>query len=238
MNFYSLTNQGLVRSSNQDAHAHFENDFFSIFVLCDGMGGHQAGEVASHLAVDTVIEFFTEKSEEKDYADLLLEAVSLANQAVYAKGQSSPQYHNMGTTIVALLIAKTKAYIAHIGDSRLYLMRDSELRQITEDHSLVQNLVNKGLMTKEDARHSPEKSALTRALGIDPEEKTDLDLIDLKAGDQLLLCSDGLSNMVEEEEIACLLKSEAEPREKAEKLMSMAIAGGGKDNITLTLLSY
>lgn len=238
MIFYSLTNQGLVRTSNQDAYANYENEFFSLFVLCDGMGGHRAGEVASHLAVDAVKEFFTEQKAKDDYSDLLLEAVSVANQAVYAKGQSDPEYYNMGTTIVALIIADGKAYVAHIGDSRLYRMRDSKLEQITEDHSLVQNLVNKGLMTKEAARHSPEKSALTRALGIDPEEETDLNLLDLKEGDQLLLCSDGLTNMVEEDEIACLLKSEADPREKAEKLMSMAIAGGGKDNITLTLLKY
>lgn len=238
MNHYSLTNKGLVRSVNQDAYANYENDFFSLFVLCDGMGGHKAGEVASCLAVDTVKEFFTNKEKEEDYSELLLEAVKRANEAVYAKGQSSPEYYNMGTTIVAVLIADAKAYIAHIGDSRLYQMRDSQLDQVTEDHSLVQNLVNKGLLTPEDAKRSPEKSALTRALGIDPKEETDLDLLSLEEGDQLLLCSDGLTNMVDEEEIACILKSESDLREKAEKLMSMAIAAGGKDNITLTLLKY
>jgi serine/threonine protein phosphatase PrpC len=232
---------GLVRKNNQDAFAVAEE--LGLLVVADGMGGHRAGEVASKVAVETVCEVLLQEnwSEEGDEMQTLLKlgsAVEKANLAIRQQSESQPEMQGMGTTVVAVLFRLNRFFVAHVGDSRLYRMRQGRLEQITRDHSLVQQLLDAGtFQTVQQAEAAGIGSnVLTRALGI--EDQVEVDVADevLETGDMFLLCSDGLTNMVADHDIKRIINHyHADLDAAAERLMLGALSAGGLDNITLVL---
>lgn len=235
MNTYSITDVGRVRSMNQDRYSNYFHPRFSLLLLADGMGGHNAGEVAAAMAIDACREYFMKDKERSDYEALLIEAVEAANLAIYEKGESISEYRRMGTTICAAVIADRQLTIAHVGDSRIYLFRDGKLLQLTQDHSLVADMVRQGLLTPAQALVHPDRNTLTRAVGTNETIAVDTRTLSLSTGDRLLLCSDGLTKMMETEAIEAILAAEPAAREAAEMLVKQANDNGGADNITLTL---
>jgi protein phosphatase len=220
-----------VRANNQDARITTER----VLAVADGMGGHRGGEVASQVALDVLPKNFTEPSIEG-----LEEAALVANQAVWSKAADDPELRGMGTTLVAIAPVvdddgnETLAWL-NIGDSRLYLLRDGQLDQVSEDHSLVEEMVRDGRISPDEARGHPQRNILTRALGIDQEPAVDTGIIDPYAGDRYLLCSDGLFNEVDEQRIASTLRRLADPDDAAQELVRLALEAGGRDNITVVV---
>lgn len=235
MKTYSLTDRGKERSKNQDCFFNYFHSRFSLLIICDGMGGHKAGDVASKLGAETVQQYIVRNKEREDYPQLMREAIAEANRVIFEESRHQEEYSNMGTTIVCALITGKTAYIAHVGDSRLYLFRENQLRQITEDHSLVADLMKRGLLLPEDAKHHPERSSLTRALGTDESVDPDFNELELSDGDMLLLNTDGLTNMVSDKEITEILGRNTSEKEECEQLIALANQHGGMDNITVTL---
>ena len=236
------TDTGLVRQNNEDNFYVAEED--GLLVVADGMGGHASGEVASRLAVEVIRDYFSSikagralqfGTYEKDLSEEtnnLGSAVRLANQAIYEAAQGNPLWQGMGTTIAAALITDKRLSIAHVGDSRVYLLRMGSLEQLTDDHSLVSEQVKRELISKEEAKQSEMKNILTRAVGVGAEVKVDLEEMSLLDGDTLLLCSDGLTGMVDEDDIMSVVMI-ADPATACERLVSMANENGGKDNVTV-----
>lgn len=222
------TNVGRVRKVNEDAA--YIGDTFCI--VCDGMGGHKAGDVASNLAVDVVSLMLTGK---EPSVGLLLKSVASANERVHKKAAEDPSLSGMGTTLTSLWIDDGQCIIAQVGDSRAYLLRDGSLRQCTHDHSLVAELVRTGAITQEEARVHPQRNLVTRALGTDSHVVPDIFEIAREKGDRWLLCSDGLTTHVPDAEICRLLQIES-LYDAADALLEAALTGGGTDNITLVIL--
>ncbi len=222
------TDTGLVRAANEDCAHAGEN----LLVLCDGMGGHRAGDVASKLAVETVVSALSGKTPS---VKAFLAAVAKANEQVYRKAAVDKTMRGMGTTLTALWLDVDAAMLAHVGDSRAYLFRAERLRQCTRDHSMVADLVRSGAITKEEARVHPYRNLVTRSVGT--EIKVDADIFELgrRPGDKWLLCSDGLTGHVLDDEIEQILRSTRQLDEAAEKLVQLAISRGGTDNITVVL---
>lgn len=242
MKLFGLTDTGLVRRDNQDSYAiRVLDDGLAVAVVCDGMGGARAGNVASAIAVENfaaAIENSCRQGLPPDRErrqELLRFACRTANSQVYSLAQSNPEYQGMGTTLVAVLILSHEAYIINVGDSRCYILHEGVLTQVSQDHSLVQTLVNRGEITREEARTHPRKNLITRALGIDPEVTGDIFCVDYEAGDSLLLCSDGLSNVVTDETLQAELSCEASPDAISRKLLSLAVEQGAPDNVTIVL---
>jgi protein phosphatase len=207
-----------------------------LFIVADGMGGHRGGEIASKLAVDTVIASFY-ASDEKTPVAAFKKAFSEANRVIIEKSREDVALFGMGTTCTALAIRPGEAYFAHVGDSRAYILRGGELKQVTEDHSLVGEMVRSGIISDEDAKVHPRRNVITRSLGTHEELETDtpdspLPLID---GDVFLLCSDGLTSLVDEEELEVVVGANS-PREACDRLVELANAKGGKDNITVQVI--
>lgn len=227
----ALTDVGRSREINQDSFGVGDQlpDGSRIFVVCDGMGGHLAGEIASRTAVDTLLETFT-AHETTDHIQGLSDSVQAANEAVFQRGQG-----NMGTTAVALLLFRNIALIANVGDSRGYLLRDGKLRQVTNDHSFVEEQVRAGLLTHEQARRSVHRHMITRAVGYQQDVQVDVFREPVQAGDRFLLCSDGLYGPVDDETIAQVLTDQS-PDEAAQTLIDLANAAGGPDNITALIV--
>jgi protein phosphatase len=227
----AATDVGRVRSVNQDATLVADD----LFVVADGMGGHNGGEVASHLAIETLRDVFTVPT-----TDSLVDAVQAANDAVMTRAEQDPSLHGMGTTVVALAAVVTdgeeRIAIANVGDSRCYLLEQDRLRQITRDHSVVQTLVDNGQITPAEAESHPQRNILTRALGIDPKVMTDSWELLAFAGDRYVLCSDGLFNEVTEAEIIEVLRTIPSPGEAARDLVRRANEGGGRDNISVVIV--
>ncbi len=224
------THVGLVRSNNQDAFAPDNDDSAAgpvVIAIADGMGGHVGGEVASRTAIAAAI---AETDGEP------VQRVERADQAVIEAMVADPSLQGMGTTLtLALLTAEGTARIAHVGDSRAYLLRDGELRQLTDDHSVVGELVRAGLLTPEEARHHPRRNLVTRSVGMG-DVSVDLVEEDLLPGDRLLLCSDGLTDMVDDDDITRLLGEGGAPSEAAWDLIDAANAAGGRDNTTVAVV--
>ncbi|WP_071705666.1 Stp1/IreP family PP2C-type Ser/Thr phosphatase [Murdochiella vaginalis] len=235
MNTYSITDVGRVRSMNQDRYSNYFHPRFSLLLLADGMGGHNAGEVAASMAIDACQSYFMKDKDRNDYEAFLTEAIEAANSAIYEKGEHVPEYRRMGTTICAAVIADRQLTIAHVGDSRIYLFRDGKLLQLTQDHSLVADMVRQGLLTPEEALVHPDRNTLTRAVGTDETIEVDTRTLPLSSGDRLLLCSDGLTKMMDTTSIEEVLQEEPGAREACERLVKLANDNGGADNITLTL---
>jgi PPM family protein phosphatase len=201
-----------------------------LYAVADGMGGHRAGEVASATAIETLKEAYLGGRR-------LDEAVAAANAAVYAKGADDASMRGMGTTLTAIALeGEATALLGHVGDSRAYLMRGGSVTQVTDDHSLVEQLVREGRLTPEEAQNHPQRAIITRALGIDAEVEVDTYRIDLRPGDRLLICSDGLTNMLSDDTIAATLRRHADPQQAADTLVDMANQAGGDDNITVVIL--
>lgn len=224
------TDVGLLREGNEDAY--LAEDV--LFAVADGMGGHLAGDVASSITVDALRERAAE--EPPADPDALAGLLYRANTAIFERARHDPSLHGMGTTCTALMIGAEEAHIAHVGDSRAYLLRNGSLSQLTQDHTLVNRMVQEGKLRSEDAERHPQRSVLTRALGVDPEVKIDTQSLDTKEGDRLLLCSDGLTSMVDTDSIAEALRSEKDPQSAADHLVEIAIAAGGEDNVTVVVL--
>jgi len=242
-----LTDVGLKRDHNEDAIA--SDAEIGLVVLADGMGGYKAGEVASEIAVLTIVAELKEAMLELEPGQidpvtdmqaeslLIVDAVQRANASIYHVSQDQPQCAGMGTTLVMGMFTNNKLLVGHIGDSRLYCLRDDVLTRLTEDHSLLQEQLNSGLITPEQARTSANKNLVTRALGVDPEVDLELNEFDVEVGDIYLLCSDGLTDMVDDDDIHATLKSLHTNLElAANHLIQIANDNGGADNISVILV--
>lgn len=238
MDNYSLTEKGKVRKNNQDSFINYFHPRFSVFVVCDGMGGHKAGEVASKMAVESIQKSIINKKDRHDYEDILRESIEEANREVYDESTINDECSNMGTTVVACLVVQDKIYIGHVGDSRAYLIRNSKISRLTKDHSLVQKLLDDGAISLEEARVHPDRSTLTRALGTEVHVEVEMDIIEPEEGDIFLLCSDGLTSMVEDCEIGNIVNEADGAKESVEILVNKALEEGGLDNITISLFVY
>lgn len=227
------TDVGAVRSENQDSFV-IAN---ATIVVADGMGGHQGGEVASALAVQT----FTGKiTSENASVEELINAAKSANRAVFEKAQTDPSLRGMGTTLTTLgtleVDGENRVGIAHIGDSRAYLMRDGDLQQLTRDHSLVEEMVRTGQLSEKEAEGHPKRNILTRALGVEPDVEVDVVQVLPLRGDRFLLCSDGLVRELTDDQIASVLRRLSDPTEAARDLVKRAKEAGGADNITVVIV--
>jgi len=230
---FGTTDAGKVRANNEDALLVGEGRDETLFAVADGIGGFEAGEVASRIAVDILKELEPEASFEA--------AIREANRRILAVGRGDERLSGMGTTIVAVRFGGTReepvAQVAHVGDSRAYLLRSGEMKPLTEDHSLVAELVRSGDLTRDQAAEHPQKNLITRALGADEEVEVDTMVLPVEAGDRLLLCSDGLSDMVPEARIAEILADVPDdPEAPARNLVAAALDAGGSDNVTVVIV--
>lgn len=242
----TMTDVGQVRDNNEDAVG--EDPDLGLLVLADGMGGYKAGEIASGITIATVLDTVREnwKDLERDQADgessfsavgaLLQEAVETAHTTIYQVSRSQPQCEGMGTTAVVALLHDNSISIAYVGDSRLYRLRSGQLSQVTTDHSLVEELIAKGYYSREEAKQSINKNIVTRALGIEAEVEVDVIEEPVEVGDLFLLCSDGLTDLVDDDTICLTLSNFADNLDlAAKKLIALANEQGGKDNISVVL---
>jgi len=246
LEFVTATDPGMVRSHNEDSIG--TDADIGLAVLADGMGGYNAGEVASGIAVAMLTTEMKQALSEREPHELdgggeplavklVRENSAKANSAIYQTAKSQPQYSGMGTTLVVALFYDNRMTVGHIGDSRLYRLRSDRLEQVTRDHSLLQEQIDSGMITKEQARFSQNKNLVTRAVGIDPEVETEIHTYDVQPGDIYLLCSDGLSDMVSDEDIEATLSSmKSNLPLAAKQLIQSANDGGGRDNISVVLV--
>uniref|UniRef100_UPI003FF01480 Stp1/IreP family PP2C-type Ser/Thr phosphatase n=1 Tax=Roseburia sp. TaxID=2049040 RepID=UPI003FF01480 len=238
MKTFSMTDVGIRRESNQDYMYTSETavgNLPNLFLLADGMGGHAAGDYASRFTVEKVAELVG-KSTFTEPVAILKQAISEANALLLAEADKDVSRQGMGTTLVTATIIDDRMYVSNVGDSRLYLVSDDKMIQVTRDHSLVEEMVRLGEMDKEDAKVHPDKNIITRAVGVLPEVSADFFEVELEPGDMILMCSDGLTNMVRDEEIRQIILGQRDIVEKAEKLVETANKNGGRDNITVVLI--
>lgn len=237
MKFCSLTDIGIRREMNQDYFFASEEPVGrlpNLFIVADGMGGHKAGDFASRCTVETMAAA-ARSTQKTDPGEILTECVSRANEAVRTHARRYPETTGMGTTVVATVLTGAKLTTANVGDSRLYLIGGG-IRQITRDHSLVQKMVRMGEMDERSAHRHPDRNIITRAVGADELVQTDIFVTMLKPGERILLCSDGLTGMVEDEEILQIVNSADDLTSKTAYLVELANKNGGKDNITVILI--
>ena len=224
----AATDIGQVREGNEDSYLLLD----PLYAVADGMGGHRGGEVASSLALETVKELFSAGD------GSLTEQVERANRAVYERSRSDREVQGMGTTLTAVVVQGAKVRLAHVGDSRGYLLRDGKLHMLTKDHTLVARMVEDGEITEAEAETHPHRSIVTRALGVDAAVQVDEGILDVRDGDRLLLCSDGLTGMLSHDGIEAILRDVSDPKEAVDRLVSAANEAGGVDNITAVLLDF
>jgi len=238
-----LTHVGMERTVNQDYYGNYipqDEETLArkgrLIIVCDGMGGHAGGEIASHQAVTTIIERYRQ-SEETDPRTAIEHAVQEANLAVWEHGQADPELHGMGTTLVALLLHGTTAYFAHVGDSRIYRIRDEALEAMTLDHSLVQQLVNDGVLEEDQMEEHPEKNVILRSMGIKADVEVEINDAEVQAGDIFLLSSDGLTGLVSKQEcLQIALLHRDEPEVACARLIELTNRYGGHDNVTVQIV--
>ena len=226
------SDEGRVRAINQDSLLATTG----LYVVADGMGGHRGGEVASAIAVDTMAETETPAT-----VRAVVEAVEAANRAIFDRSSAEAELHGMGTTLCALALVRTESgreglAVVNVGDSRVYRHADGLLEQVTEDHSMVEQMVRDGLLTPAEAETHPQRNILTRALGIDPRLSIDVWILPVRSGERFLLCSDGLFNEVEPDAIARVLATLADPVEAADELVELANDAGSRDNVTVVVV--
>lgn len=238
MKAVGMSDIGRCRQNNEDAYYMADDDFPVpyCYVVADGMGGCNAGEVASQTAIAAFVSYVQAQQSKGDIPDLLTTAFQAANQAVFDKSNTSLEFAEMGTTMVAAIVQDNKAYIAHVGDSRAYLLQDGTLQCLTTDHSYVMELVKMGDITKEEAAKHPKRNIITRAIGIRDLVETDVTIYDVKKGDLLLLCTDGLSGMLSDAEMETFLQQKISLNKKVKGLVDTANQKGGFDNISLVLI--
>jgi PPM family protein phosphatase len=226
---------GMIRSGNEDSYDTNTNDYRGVFVVADGMGGHAAGEVASLMAVQTVMRELSDLKEIDDSgtaAGKLAEALRTANRNIHDRMLAESDKQGMGTTASVLVLDQKRYLIGQVGDSRVYLLRDGALQQVTKDHSYVQEQVDAGFLTPEQAKYHPYSNVITRCVGASENVEPDIYRGEIRVGDVFLVASDGLTGMVDDRRIHTLLMSRAEPDRKVHSLISEANGRGGLDNIT------
>jgi protein phosphatase len=244
--FSGETNVGLTRNHNED-YLHLPIDE-RLAIVADGMGGHASGEVASKMAVETVVEYFRDTAEDQTLTwpfkvdrdsrgdiNRLVTSIKLANLKIHETSNRDPACKGMGTTIVAALFMDDKLVVGHVGDSRMYRVRDEEIAQLTEDHSLINDYIKMKRMTAEEAANWPHKNVIVRALGMKETVQVDIHTEQPRVGDCYLICSDGLSGMITDEQIKELIKGQSDLDKASEALVAAANENGGKDNITVVL---
>ena len=237
LNTYSMTDIGRKRKLNQDTVYTCEHplgNLGNLFIVCAGMGGHKAGDYASAYTVKA-IEREVEVCEDKSPIKILREAITVANTEIYEKASTEADFAGMGTTCVVATISDDILYVANVGDSRLYLI-DKDITQVTKDHSLVAELVRKGSLDETQAKSHPDKNIITRAIGAAPSVEIDFFEVELNTGDVILMCTDGLTNMVDDDEILRIVKTSVDVPDMAENLIKMANHNGGKDNIGVVII--
>ena len=240
---FGLSDVGCIRELNEDCYCicgFGDNSERGFCILADGMGGHNAGEVASQNAVKLIAEEMNRllESDEKEIPGQLSRAVSAANTGVYTMASENPIHRGMGTTVVTAFIDDGTAYVANVGDSRAYAVRDDEIVQITTDHSVVSELVMRGTITKEEARLHPQKNIITRAVGTDKSVRTDIFEYNYSPGDVMIICSDGLSTMLDDNRILEIIKSKKTSEDTVNSLIAAAKDEGGLDNITVICIRF
>lgn len=238
MKAFAMTDVGRVRELNQDYLFTSETPVGTLpnlFVVADGMGGHKAGDVAARFAVETLVHCVESQTEESNPLRVLQSAIETANEQLYDKAQNNEALTGMGTTMVAAVVKDDMLYVANIGDSRLYVV-DKKIVQITRDHSLVEEMVRRGEIKREEARNHPNKNIITRAMGTSPKIVADCFEEPLK-GQKILMCSDGLTNMLTDEDIRIIMEQSEKPEETVERLVTVANENGGLDNITVVLVN-
>lgn len=223
----AATDIGLARDANEDVYLTAP----PLFAVADGMGGHRAGDVAAQTAVEVL-------AREVARNEALPSAVKAANKEVYRLASANPNQRGMGTTITAMIAAEGSAQIVHVGDSRAYLMRDGDLQRITQDHSVVGRMVREGRLRPEDADHHPQRSVIERAVGVDPDVEVDAHTVAIGPGDRILLCTDGLTGSLSEEEIRDILQEEREATKASKRLVEKAVTSGATDNVTVVVVDY
>lgn len=241
MKVFTKTDVGMTRSMNQDSLLVSDNNRngLNIYILADGMGGYKGGEIASKVAITAVSKYIIEKFDEipkdkQSILNLVEDSIEFANSAIYEESEQDEELQDMGTTLEVVLIYKNKVYIGHIGDSRIYRVRKNKMKKITTDHSYVEKLIQDGDITREEAYNHPKKNLLIKALGTDEEACPDMIYTVLNKNDVIVICSDGLTNMLREEEILEVVK---EPNENcADVLVEEANLAGGLDNITVIVI--
>lgn len=235
---FSVTDIGKRRKLNQDyvfVSACPVGKLSNLFIVADGMGGHNAGDYASKYTVETM-EAEIRTSEQTDTVAILGNAIEKANSYIRSLADSDESLSGMGTTVVAATVWGSRLQVANVGDSRLYIIRQKQIRQITRDHSLVEEMVRMGGIDRQSARKHPDKNIITRAVGALESIEVDFFTEELQAGDRILLCSDGLTNMLEDEEICEIISRETTLSEKGKQLVDAANENGGKDNIAVVLI--
>lgn len=238
-----ISHPGKARENNEDGYLIWQEGTLSLFAVADGMGGHAAGEVASTLALETVKQHLQaqrlalqEKVEEgSTIRSLLVETMLAANSKILLVGDNKTACVGMGTTLTLLLTVAGQAWVGHIGDSRAYLLRDGRLERLTEDHTLVSQLLRSGQISEEEKKNHPQRHILTQALGTDQEPLVDIQKYLLQSGDLFLLCTDGLYGLVDEEELLRMVQVNDPPEEILDRLVLLANERGGTDNITAIL---
>lgn len=235
---FSITDIGKKRKLNQDYVYTSETPVGplpNLFLVADGMGGHKAGDYASRCAIETIVDYIG-RTGDVEPVGILEAAVSRANEMVRYKASSDEAYNGMGTTLVAATIEGNRMRVANVGDSRLYVVGSRKINQITRDHSYVEEMVRMGEIRRDQARSHPDKNIITRAVGAEENIAVDFFDVTLQPGDIVLMCSDGLTNMIEDEEIRMILQGKRDLVEKAESLVNAANNNGGKDNIAVVLI--
>ncbi len=236
MQNYSSTDIGLQRKLNEDYYDNYITDELTLMVVADGMGGHNAGEIASELAVKSFIYHFKENIEKFDnYLDLIKESLVYSNSIIYDESHNNEDLLNMGTTIVVALIKGNSLYIANVGDSRAYFLNSYGFRQISKDHSLVNDLLSSGTITEEEAREYVQRNVITKSLGAEKNVEPEMVAVDIETNDVVLLCTDGLNSMVEDKVIEEVLRKDISAEEKVNELIDLSLNEGGNDNITISL---
>lgn len=232
------TDTGSKRSSNQDSIFFSDKPIgalSNLYIVADGMGGHKAGDLASKMAIDITVDFIKKSTLENPIA-VLKRAMIFANNEIYKVASEDPELGGMGTTMVAAVIQENKLYVANVGDSRLYVIGD-DIKQITMDHSLVEELIRNGELERKKGRNHPEKNIITKAMGSKDEVIPDFFEIDINSDDKILLCSDGLSNMVEDDEIRDIIVDNTNLEQITSALIDRANYYGGSDNISVVVIS-
>jgi len=242
MNLWGITDCGKVRRQNQDVYKIFsdEDKNIAVLVVCDGMGGARAGNIASLLAADTFIEHMEKHIEDLgktqgDIAEKMIEAVLCANRAVYDKSSESVEFAGMGTTLTAALSTPDGEIVVNVGDSRLYHVTSHSITQVTKDHSVVEDMISRGDLTRNEARRHPNRNLITKALGTNKKEEPDVFHLNLNEGEYMILCSDGLSNIIFDSEILFQLQQDSTVKESCETLVDMALSRGAPDNVTVVI---
>lgn len=230
-----VTDVGNTRSINEDYADFFECEAFGLYVVADGMGGHNAGEIASHQAVEYLIEFIKNNYKESIAKDLLYRGFQYTNSKLYNYSLSEEDCFGMGTTLTACLVYQNKVYIGHIGDSACYGIRNDQIVKLTKDHSLVQELVDSGAITEEEAQHHPRKNVITKAIGTTSYIEPEIIELDLKEYEVFVLCTDGLTNDIDKSLILSTLRQNKDFNKTCNDLLEMAKCRGGRDNITVLI---